>query len=115
MLLTSDRQTLPTLGGRSSFDYTGSIKEGTTLWYGKHKRNRAWVSAEEWAALMQHFNGRTVLVGNGRRHRPKHSLGLWLQEHVSRAVIAAYLAQIIITEGYGEKRNGPSIHIWPIG
>ena len=106
-----DRITLPTLGGRSSFDYRGSVQEGTHIWFGKDKKNRAMVSKEDYADLLDHFGGRIVKVGNSRRNRPPGSLGAWLKSHVTSAVIAAYVAKILIEEGYARKEDGPIIKI----
>ena len=106
------RKTLPTLGGRSSFDYTGSVKDGTKIWFGKEKKNTARITWEAYAKLLEDYRGQTILVGNGRRNRPLGSLGAWLQDHVTRAVVAAYVAKILIEEGYGEKVEGPAIYFY---
>jgi hypothetical protein len=101
--------TFSTLGGRSSFDVAGSVYSGVRIWYGKDKRNKAAVTADQFDALLEHFGGDTVLVGNGRRNRPVGSIGAWLQEHVTRAVIASYVAKILIEEGLAEKLDGSVI------
>lgn len=106
------KKTLPTLGGRSSFDYSGSIQEGTRLWFGKNKANKSIVSTTHYENLLAEFRGKTILVGNGRRNRPPGSLGAWLKEHVTSAVIAAYVAKLLIEEGYAIKKDGPVIEIF---
>ena len=101
-----ERRSLSTLGGRSSFDVLGSVTTGVQIWYGTDKRNKAAVTADQFDSLLQHFSAQTVVVGNSRRNRPKGSLGLWLQVHVTRAVIASYVAKILIEEGLAEKLEG---------
>lgn len=103
------RRTVPTLGGRSSFDVIGSVQSGIQIWYGKDKRNRAAVSADQLSALRKHFSGHTILVGNGRRNRPTGSIGAWLKEYVTHAVIASYVAKILVEEGLAEKLDGPVV------
>ena len=103
------RRTVPTLGGRSSFDVMGSIESGVSIWYGKEKRNKATVSSDQFDALRKHFSGQTVLLGNGRRNRPTGSIGAWLQAHVTRAVIAAYVAKLLVEDGLVEKLEGPVV------
>ena len=107
------KKTLPTLGGRSEFDYCGSISEGIRIWYGKGKSNTCYVSANDLSSLINEFNGRTVLVGNGRRNRPPDSIGAWLKEYVTSALIAAYIAKLLIEEGYAAKKDGPVIEVFP--
>ena len=107
------RKTLPTLGELSTFDYSGAIGKGTRIWFGKDKKNTAFVAQEDYEILLTHFCGKTIKVGNSRRHRPPGSLGAWLKANVTGAVIAAYVAKILIEEGYATKAEGPVIQIRP--
>ena len=106
------QKTLPTLGGRSSFDFCGSIREGTHIWFGKDKRNKSFVSTANYEDLLTEFKGKIIQVGNGRRNRPPGSLGAWLKEHVTSAVIAAYVAKLLIEEGYAVKKEGAIIEVF---
>ena len=106
MISNRKRKTVSTLGGRSSFDFAGSVHSGVKLWYGKEKKNQASVSSDQFDALLRFFSQKTVLVGNGRRNRPVGSIGAWLQEHVTRAVIASYIAKILVEEEFVQKLDG---------
>jgi hypothetical protein len=89
--------TLPTWGGYSMFDYSGSVASGTKIIYGKsHVIN---VSGPEYAALLGYFKGLTVPVGPSFTLPPGSSLGHWLQANVTKTAIASYVAPILVSAG----------------
>lgn len=99
--------TLSTWDGRSKFSYTGSVKEGTTIVYGKDRSIK--VSADRYNALLKSFDHQTVDIGTSRDNRPKGSLGEWLELNVSPVAIASYVGPILIHEGYAEKSERSEI------
>lgn len=99
---------LSTWGGRSSFEYTGSAKEGTRILYGSG--HSVFVSGQQYSALLAHFRGRTVNVGTSRTDPPTGSVGEWLQQNVVRTAIAPYVAAILLHERYAQRASGAYIH-----
>lgn len=98
-----------TWGGRSRFDYSGSVETGTDIVYGQGWN--AQVSAQEYIALRRHFLNRIVPVGSSRTDPPSDSLGTWLQANVSPTAIASYVAAILVLEGYAERVGKYDIRI----
>ena len=99
-------QTLPTWGGRTHFQYEGSVPNGTVIYYGRGRNGEGWrvrVSAHQYEALRHHFLGQVVPVGTSHTDPPPGSLGAWLQENVTRVGIASYVAPILVHEGYAER------------
>ena len=90
-----------TWGGRSSFDYSGSVVTGTEIVYGKGWKSK--VNAHNYIALRRHFMDHIVPVGTSRTLPPKGSLGEWLQTIVIRSAIACYVAPILIIERYAKR------------
>ena len=90
-----------TWGGRSSFEYSGSVEKGTEITYGKGWIVR--VSAHEYTDLRNHFCCRIVPVGTSRTDPPGDSLGAWLIRNVTRTGIVSYVAAILIIEGYAKR------------
>ena len=90
-----------TWGGRSSFEYSGSVETGTEIIFGQGWKAR--VSAQDYLALRHHFMGRIVPAGTSRTDPPPGSLGAWLQANVTRSAIAVYVAQILVQEGYAKR------------
>jgi hypothetical protein len=102
-------KTQSTWGGRSQFAYTGSIKDGIFLEYGREGRYSCEISREQCRALLKHFRGRTVPIGTSRTQPPEGSLGEWLQRHVTRTAIASYVGPILVSEGYAERPSQSEI------
>jgi len=98
-----------TWGGRSTFDYVGSVETGTRITFGQ--RRIVEVSAQQYAALRRNFLNRTVPVGTSRTNAPDESLGSWLQTHVTPTAIASYVAPILILEEYAERAGDSDICI----
>ena len=102
-------QTLPTWAERSRFRYSGSVREGTTVAYGRRFSFSISLSASHYRALLNHFRGQTVNIGTSRTNPPRGSVGEWLQSHVTRTAIVSYIGPILIAEGFAEKVRGPRI------
>jgi len=98
-----------TWGGRSNFDYSGSVETGTVITYGHGYKAR--VDAQDYVALRKHFLGRTVPVGTSRTDPPADSLGAWLQANVTITAIAPYVAPILLMEGYAVRVGKHDISI----
>ena len=90
-----------TWGGRSRFEYSGSVATGTEIVFGRGWKTK--VSAEDYRALRQHFKGRIVPLGSSRTVPPPDSMGAWLQTHVTRLALVVYIGQILVLEGYAER------------
>ena len=98
-----------TWAGRSKFSYSGSVKEGTEIIYGKGYAVK--VSSEQYAKLLDFFAGNVVDIGTSRDNAPRGSLGAWLQANVTKTAIASYVGPILIHEGFGEKVGKSEIKI----
>ena len=99
---------LKTWAGRSDFKYTGSVKDGTEIYYGKEYKYKAKVSSADYFALTRKFSGSTVDIGTSRDIPPSGSIGEWLQINVTNTAIASYVGPILISEGYAEKTERSS-------
>jgi hypothetical protein len=79
--------------------------QGTRIVYGSGFS--VTISADQYAALLNHFRGRIVNIGTSRTDRPPGSVGEWLQDNVTKVAVASYVGPILIEEGYAEKvRDG---------
>lgn len=96
-------QTLKTWAGRSEFSYEGSVSQGTTIIYGKRNRTSVNITASQYNALLNHFQGRTVDIGTIRNNPPRGSVGEWLQANVTKPATASYVGAVLIHEGYAVK------------
>lgn len=96
------RKELNTWGGRSTFSYEGSVKDGTVITFGR-RGTTVTVTTEEYAALREHFRNRLVPAGTSRNAPQRDSLGAWLCDNVTRVAIASYVAPILVEEGYAER------------
>ncbi len=92
---------LPTWAGKSEFQYSGSIKIGTEIIYGQGYSIK--IEAEQYDSLLKSFSGKTVDIGTARDNAPAGSLGVWLQNNISKTAIASYVGPILIEEGYAHK------------
>jgi hypothetical protein len=100
---------LSSWAGRSQFKYTGSVKQGTSISYGKQFQYTQFVSSSQYDALLNNFQGQTVDIGTSRDNAPRGSVGEWLQSNVTKTAIASYVGPILIEEAYAEKAGGPLI------
>lgn len=100
---------LSTWAGRSSFKYSGSVADGTVIYYGVGSSFHVSISRDTYNKLLSHFSGKSVSIGTSRDTAPNESLGKWLQQNVIKTAIASYVGPILINEGYAVKDNGSYI------
>ncbi|MGO8761009.1 MAG: hypothetical protein ACLP2P_05035 [Desulfobaccales bacterium] len=106
----SSPKTLKTWAGRSSFKYSGSVRDGITVIYGEGHRIK--ITVEQFLTLINHFQGLTVQAGTSRADAPRRSVGKWLQENVTQTAMASYVCPILINEGYAEKGGSTEIRFY---
>jgi hypothetical protein len=101
----------------SEFEYEGSIKEGTKIFYGnlnKKPINRPiFVLKEEYEKLFQTFKDKKepITLGTSQSVPPEGSVGYWLIQNISDArgtQTASYIGSILIHEGYAIKGENPA-------
>lgn len=92
---------LATIGGRSSFKYTGSVDSGTEITFGK--TGKITVSKDQYDNLRKNFLNRIVAIGTSHTEPPKDSIGSWLINNVDKTAIASYVAAILLAEKYAER------------
>lgn len=97
---------MDTWGRKSTFSYTGNVKSGTQITFGKGWKT--FVSARDYEMLLKHFKGRRVRCGTIRTGPPRGSLGEWILENVTKNNIACYVGAILVHENYAVKL-GPDI------
>lgn len=95
----SSQKTLKTCAG-SFFKYSGSVREGTMIYYGEGFRYTRTITRDQYGALIIHFKGQTVEAGTSRTNSPEGRVGKWLQENVTRTAISSYICPILIAERY---------------
>ena len=98
---------LRTWGGRSKFEYDGSVITGTNIHYGNGFKIS--ISSEQYFQLLDQFRGKSVNIGTSRTNVPIGSIGEWLKENVTKIAIASYIGAILIHEGYATKVDGRPI------
>jgi hypothetical protein len=101
----------------SEFEYEGSVKEGTTIYYGdltkKPINKPILVSKEEYEKLFLAFKNmkEPIILGTSQSIPPEGSVGYWLVRNVSDAngtQIASYVGSILIHEKYAIKGEDPA-------
>ena len=95
---------METWAGRSEFEYSGSVEEGTKIIYGSGFSQ--WISANQYQKLLDNFRGKTVNIGTSRTDPPMDSVGEWLINNVTKTAMASYVGRILIGEGYAQKGTG---------
>jgi len=89
-----------TWAGKTEFNYSGSVAEGTKITlYGKCHVN---MFASSYESLLDHFRGCTVDLGTSF-NPPGGSIGEWLKSNVTKTKMASYVGAILIAEGYAER------------
>ena len=96
-------KTLQTWAGGSVFDYDGSVKTGTTIYYGKNKSYKKVVPQNIYANLICHFSGKIRELATSRTDRGKDSVGEWLKVNFTKTAITSYIGPILINEGYAQR------------
>ena len=102
------RKKLLTWAGRSKFEYSGSVKSGTDIYFGKAFRYHEFISTKKYQMLLDFFIARTVSIGTSRTNPPNGSVGLWLMANVSRRALGSYVGPILLYEGYAKRIDGQS-------
>ncbi len=100
------RKKLLTWAGRSRFEYSGSVKLGTDIYFGKAFRYHEFISTEKYQMLLDYFRGRTVSIGTSKTIPPNGSVGMWLMANVSRRALASYVGPILLDEEYTKRIDG---------
>jgi hypothetical protein len=96
-----------TWGKRSTFDYSGDVKTGTEIKFGKDRK--AFVTAKEYRRLRKQFLNQVVAVNTSRT--APGGLGEWLRNNVTKVAIATYVAPILEREGYAVRVSQHDIKI----
>ena len=104
------RVTLPTWGGRSEFQYEGSVTKGTWIFWKDKSKTTGWakpefVTAEQYQRLLSNFSGQEVSLGNYRLPAPG-TVEEWLKEH-DQWGLALFIGQILVREGYADRGSQP--------
>ncbi|MCL4552490.1 MAG: hypothetical protein M1305_02895, partial [Candidatus Marsarchaeota archaeon] len=107
--MAKGRITLPTWAGRKQFQYEGSVREGTTIYFGSNSRYACTVTASEYAGMLAMFNGQEVSIGTSRTDPPNGSLGKWLTEEYKLYAMTSYIGPILIREGFAERGSKPDL------
>jgi excisionase family DNA binding protein len=110
---TPDRTTCPTLGGQTTFTYTGSVNTGTTIHPGTKATYKLHFTASQWQELLKTFRGKSVRAGTNFAKPEPGSLGAWIKQHWNTKMgPAVYVGGILIREGYAtrEKPGWITIH-----
>lgn len=102
---------LRTWGGRSHFEYVGSIESGTKITYGTKNKYNTKVTSQQYEDLRKHFLNRIVSVGTSRTSPEDDSIGNWLKENVDKRAIASYVAAILLEQDYAERIEKNHIRI----
>lgn len=92
---------LETWGGRSSFTYEGSVKDGTKIVFKSGVVLK--ISTEEYKKILNYFKGKTVNIGTSRTVPPEGSLGKWIELNLSKTGTTSYIGSILINEGYASR------------
>lgn len=74
---------------------------------------RATIAQEIFQEMLQHFKGKTVLIGAVFDNPPPHSLGAWLVEKLPGPNLAIYIGTILVHEEYadwGKRKEGGCLH-----
>ena len=74
---------------------------------------RATIAQEAFQEMLQHFKGKTVLLGAVFDSPAPHSLGAWLVENLPGPNLAIYVGTILVHEEYahwGKDKEGVCLH-----
>lgn len=87
-------------GKHGRFSYAGDLARGTRILHGRNKQFV--VAADDYAALLAHFAGRTVAIGASRRPA-RGSLGSWLRTRLGVELAVVYVGPVLVREGAAER------------
>lgn len=95
---------LPTWGGGDErFEYTGSVRNGTTIRYGEDFQWAATISDADYARILQRYSGRELQIGTSKDKPPAGSVGEWVKANVNRSGLMSYIGAILVAEGFAVK------------
>jgi hypothetical protein len=104
---------LNTWANKSDFEFTyegEDILTGMTIiHYGKNKRYKQKITADQYHNIIERFRGQTLPIGTSKTDPPRNSLGFWLNQTITRTAIASYVGPILVHFGYAEKRGAEII------
>ena len=87
---------LKTWGGKEAeFEYSGSVKTGTVIRYGKHRVQET-ITAEEWEELLRKLRRLTVQLGISYRRATSGTVS----DFLNRPGLIPYVSAILEAEGY---------------
>jgi hypothetical protein len=95
---------LKTWDGRSSFLFSGSVANGTEVYYGT-KPSKEKVTASNYNDIFSHFKGKTVDCGLPKDKADSESMDQWLKNNVSITTDASCVGAILVSEGYAKKKG----------
>lgn len=93
-----DTVEMKTLSRNRPFRYKGSVKEGTTIFFGQNRVEV--ITVNQYEKMLAAFTGKRVQIGTSFNNPGAGSLGAWLQSNVTKRAVASYVAPILIKEGY---------------
>jgi hypothetical protein len=102
------RRTLQTWGGRSQFQYEGSVNQGTVIHCGKKLPLRRYEFPKElYAGMLAEFSSQEVSIGTSPVDPPPGSLGEWLDKTYGWYGMTSYIGPILLKEGKAERGAQP--------
>jgi hypothetical protein len=97
--------TLRTWANRAPFRYVGSVREGTTIYYGRDFGFRDRIPAAEYTRMLSTFSGQEIRIGTSAKTPRPGSLGEWFARECGRPGMTSYIGPILIAEGYAERAS----------
>lgn len=100
-----------TLDGYRSFEYLGTVESGTEIHYRGGQIVR--IEAYQYAQMRRHFLHQVIWVsGSFNSALLANSLGSWMIENVTDKRVAAFVASILVLEGYANRVGVRKIQIY---
>ena len=102
-----------TVGGRASFQVSGSLAEGARIWVGKSKQPLTF-DREFFQRLLRELGGKgEIRIGSKFDDPGPNSLGEWIQRDQGIGMNpAVYIGGLLIDEGYAESPRRGVIRIY---
>jgi hypothetical protein len=98
---------LKTWGGKSEFQFNGSVQEGTWIRWNDNAKPDGFskeelVKPEQYQSSLATFAGQELALGNYRNPAPR-TLEAWLKEQKWGGGLARHLGTILVEEGYANQ------------
>lgn len=100
---------IATWGGRSTFEYNGSVETGTEIFFGENKQTT--ITTQQWQLLRNHFLGRIVEIGTSRDNPPPGSMGEWSLQNIHNQALMSYVGVILVREFYAIRESETQIRV----